>query len=277
MFARKLARWIYRTILRTDARNSLQLMLMLHGHDKPPETITQWNEKSVMVLAPHMDDEVIGCGGAILQHAANGAKITTVFLTDGRWGSKELLTKKLDQHTQEAIQKELIVRRKEEAQQAAVLLGVHRCVFIDAEDAHLTPNSHTVGPLTSLIDEIAPELIYLPFLMDGHEDHWQTNRILYASLTRISPERRNFMLRGYEVWTPLIANRIADITHHMTRKLSALALYQSQLKDVDYCTAIDGLNRYRAMFLGVPCVYAEAYFEATVAEYQNLYARATGA
>src|SRR5690349_3450589 len=45
----------------------------------------------VLVLAPHMDDEVIGCGGTVYKHVQHGADVTVVFITDGRTGSKELL------------------------------------------------------------------------------------------------------------------------------------------------------------------------------------------
>src|ERR1700722_16160488 len=49
-----------------------------------------WNPDggTVVVLAPHMDDEVIGCGGTLARHVAAGAKITVIFLTDGRHGGR---------------------------------------------------------------------------------------------------------------------------------------------------------------------------------------------
>ena len=42
--------------------------------------------EKVMVLAPHMDDETIGCGGTLARHVRAGASVTVVFLTDGRHG-----------------------------------------------------------------------------------------------------------------------------------------------------------------------------------------------
>jgi N-acetylglucosamine malate deacetylase 1 len=51
-----------------------------------------WDPKDekVVILAPHMDDEVIGCGGTLRKHVLNGADVTVVFLTDGRYGSSTL-------------------------------------------------------------------------------------------------------------------------------------------------------------------------------------------
>ena len=48
------------------------------------------NEK-VLVLAPHMDDEMIGCGGALRRHILKGGDVTVVFMTDGRAGNDSLL------------------------------------------------------------------------------------------------------------------------------------------------------------------------------------------
>src|SRR3984957_20844985 len=46
----------------------------------------QPSDERIVVLAPHMDDEVIGCGGTLARHIACGSHITVVFLTDGRGG-----------------------------------------------------------------------------------------------------------------------------------------------------------------------------------------------
>ena len=40
----------------------------------------------IVVLAPHMDDETLGCGGTIARHVRAGAQVTVIFLTDGRRG-----------------------------------------------------------------------------------------------------------------------------------------------------------------------------------------------
>jgi hypothetical protein len=77
-------RWGYRRLLHPSARNSLQLTLMLAEHDRAPEPITDFTASRVLVLAPHMDDEVIRCGGVVARHVAAGAQVAVAYMTDGR-------------------------------------------------------------------------------------------------------------------------------------------------------------------------------------------------
>ena len=70
----------------------------------------------VVVLAPHMDDETIGCGGTLALHAQRGANVTVVFMTDGRHGSSKLSTLPREQREQEQVR--LIETRKCEARLA---------------------------------------------------------------------------------------------------------------------------------------------------------------
>jgi len=84
----------------------------------------------VAVLAPHMDDETLGCGGTIARHVRAGASVTTIFLTDGRHGS---VTNAALWGQERAREEEtLVTTGKEEARRAGDVLGVqaarHRSV-----------------------------------------------------------------------------------------------------------------------------------------------------
>ncbi len=268
----QLIRWVYRH-LHPHARNSLDLALQLLIHDRPPALISGYKHSKVLVLAPHMDDEVIGCGGAIALHAAEGSRVTVAFMTDGRMGDARLLNPDLAINEREQIQENLVRTRKKEAQACAEKLGVRNLVFFDAEDGRLRPAGILVEKLADLLARESPEIIYLPFIMDSHEDHWQTNRVFFESLDVLPSEfaKKPVFCRGYEVWSPLVANRLADITGVASLKAEALGEYQSQLKDVDYRACVQGMNKFRAIGLKGGEGFAEAFFECSVNEYKALH------
>lgn len=271
---RAMVRWAYRHLVWPDAKNSLRAALLLSAHDRSPEEITSFDEARVLVLAPHMDDEAIGCGGALIRHVRGGAQVTVVYLTDGSLGDAQLLGAPVPASVRDARRRAVAQRRKQESEICAKRIGVQRRVFLDAPDGALKPTPGLIAAVSTLLCEAQPDVLYLPFVMDHHEDHWQTNRVLHASAAALPRAMRDSLrLRGYEVWTPLVANRLADVTEVMDAKIEALGAYASQLEDTDYAHCVRGLNAYRCMGLADRRGYAEAFFECRVREYAELMAR----
>jgi len=267
----RLVRWAYRRFLRPDARNSLAVALMLAEHDRWPRPIESCPEQRVVVLSPHPDDEAIGCGGAVLCHVAAGAQVSVIHIADGRWGDRRLHDPALAPEARAAMQQALMAEREAEARAWAEGAGC-QVGFLALPDGGVRPDEAAVRRLAQHLDECAPELIYLPFVMDLLEDHWQTNRLLDAALMRCGAWARRVRLRGYEVWAPVVANRVLDITVVAERKQALLGLYRSQLRDVDYRRCIDGLNTWRAMMLPrTGQGRAEAFFEGSVLAWRALW------
>ena len=200
---------------------------------------------NVLVIAPHPDDETLGCCGSLCRHAEHGDRIEVVFLTSGELGLK-------------AIPREQAWQiRETEARQAAQILGLAQCHFLRGPDWMIQeqPGALAKG-LRSILKQSVPELIYLPHPQEAHPDHTAAWPILRAAL-RGGPSPRT--IRGYEVWTPLATyDQVEDITPWMKRKLQALRAHRSQLAELDYAAAITGLNRYRGE-LAARCRYAEVF------------------
>lgn len=262
--------------LSPDARNALRTWLVLESRDRMPEAIERFDEARVLVVAPHSDDEVIGCGGVIARHVRSGSKVDVVFMTDGAWGDSSLHDRGLS-HAQRAHRRaDLVVTRKREASEAGNVLGSHRLHFLDRPDSALRPDDATVAALAALLAALRPILVYLPFVYDLHEDHWQTNIVFAAAASRLDrADTRSMRVRGYEVWTPLLANRVADITDLMPLKLQALRMFESQLRDQDYRHTVEGLNAFRSNGVFAGKGYAEAFHELPLASYLRLVRAAT--
>jgi LmbE family N-acetylglucosaminyl deacetylase len=197
--------------------------------DKPPG-------KRVMVVAPHPDDETLGCGGALLKHHLAGDHITAVFMTDGSKGD-----------TLAGVSGgALIELREREARAAAAVLGIDECVFLRNPDAFLHCSPQTSGQLRELLESLQPDLVYAPSPFDTHRDHQQACMITARALGDC-PSPAEVCL--YEVWAPVPAN--CAVVIDLERKVQAIRCYRSQMDERElYVTGSTALARYR----GVTCL-----------------------
>jgi LmbE family N-acetylglucosaminyl deacetylase len=221
----------------------------------------------IVVLAPHMDDETLGCGGTIARHVQAGAQVTVIFLTDGRRGGS--MCAGMTGAERDNRQREIIEVRKREAQHAGKILGVQSIVFLDAEDMRLNADIRVPGSLRDILGREAPDCLYLPSFLDQHPDHRAATSVLLAA---VAGTRLEFECRGYEVWTPLFPNCVIKIDATIELKKRAIACYQSQLEQTDYLHAAIGLNAHRSLALGgMAGRFAEAFHALPLAEYLQLY------
>jgi LmbE family N-acetylglucosaminyl deacetylase len=200
----------------------------------------------VLVLSPHPDDEVLGCGGTIGKHTARGDRVVAVFLTSGELGLKRLPREKAWQI------------REAEARKAAKILKLATLEFLHLPDWTLCEHvGKGAGRLQPILKREAPQLIYLPHPREWHPDHQAALPILRAALR--GAEIRQPELRGFEVWTPLAEHdHVEDITAVMALKLRALRAHRSQLSEFDYERAVKGLNQFRGA-MAARCGYAEVF------------------
>ncbi|HEX4054638.1 MAG TPA: PIG-L deacetylase family protein [Tepidisphaeraceae bacterium] len=254
---------LFRRFIPRDAHSSLRLWLVGSWEDRTPQLISDFNTDPVLVLAPHPDDEVIGPGGTVRRHILAGAPVTVAILTDGRWGGYN-------------ADGTLVERRKQESRRAAEILGAPPPVFFDAPDCNLQETSELLARVGKLFTEKKPKYVYLPALSDGHPDHWSTNRLVNALFPTLPREMsRRIILRGYEVWTPALANRYVDITSMVDLKRQAIEAFPSQTSSDDYAAAALGLNRYRSLQHLHGRGYAEAFNQMTADEFRYLFTAAS--
>lgn len=198
---------------------------------------------NVLVVAPHPDDEAIGCGGAICLHVARGDRVTAVFLTSGELGLKHL-------PSEEAWQV-----RESEARAAGDVLGLAGLTFLRSPDWTLGEHiAETAEKLQTVWRDETPDVFYVPHPDDAHPDHHAALPIVRGALCGHSTR-----LLGYEVWTPLAEyEEVKDISGVMERKLEAIRCYRSQLGYYQYERAVRGLNEFRGAMAG-RCDFAEVF------------------
>jgi N-acetylglucosamine malate deacetylase 1 len=205
---------------------------------------------NVLVVAPHPDDEAIGCGGALCLHAAHGDRVCAVFLTSGELGLKHL------------PRAETWRIREAEAEAAGEVLGLSRLAFLRCPDWQVGDHvEEAARGLRAVLEGERPQRLYLPHPRDGHPDHRAALPVVRAALAEGSVPLP--LLVAYEVWTPLGEyDHVEDVSSVMPRKLRAVRCHRSQLGHFRYDRAVRGLNQYRGALAG-RCRYAEVFCHET--------------
>ena len=200
--------------------------------------------QSVIAFAPHPDDEVFGCGGALALHVQAGVPVRVVVLTDGRRGGT--LPPGHD----------LITAREEECRRAASDLGLAAPEFRRLPDRSLAYGEVLVHLLLDKIEEVRADLVYAPSPTELHPDHRATALSAIEALRRC---KRAVRLAFYEVSAPLRPNLLLDISSVWEIKREAMRRFASQLAENAYDRKIEALNLYRTYTLPAEVIAAEAY------------------
>lgn len=132
----------------------------------------------LLVLAPHMDDETLGCGGTMLLHSRK-QDLHWLFATDGAGSPAPLLP------WVGRVDGGLAELRRREAFTAAATIGIPSANlrFLDLPDGKLTSRrAALVGALLEAVAAIRPEFVLVPFRYDVHPDHIALNRAARAAL-----------------------------------------------------------------------------------------------
>lgn len=182
---------------------------------------------TVLVVAPHPDDEVLGCGGTIARLAAAGRDVQVAIVTRGaapRYRAEDV----------ECVQRE--------AAAAHALLGVRRTHHLDHPAAELDRVAHAElnASMDALFEMVKPDTVFLPFVGDIHLDH---QLIFRSALVAARPRDRDHPARLYAYETlsetnwsaPYVEpgfapNVFVDIRETLERKLEAFGCYRSQCR-----------------------------------------------
>jgi LmbE family N-acetylglucosaminyl deacetylase/glycosyltransferase involved in cell wall biosynthesis len=214
----------------------------------PPGSAGRVTAGSVLVLAPHPDDEVLGCGGLLLQLLDAGAAVRVLFLTDGSGAGEE---------TEDPAGYAALRRR--EAAAVAELLGLagsdHLAVPDGALGEHLEAAAAAVR--RALLSQ-RPDLLLVPSPLEASRDH----RAAFAALHRLLAPLRaggddplrdvahDLQVLVYEINRPAYPDLLVDVSGEIGRLEEAMELYASQGRRRAYWRAALGLRRYRTLTLG---------------------------
>ncbi len=214
---------------------------------------------NILVVSPHHDDEVIGCGGTIAKHHGKGDKVFVVYITAGWSGLPEIKSK----------EKATKIRERE-ARNACKILGAQRAIFLREDDRNIyNEKGEIIRKLIKIIRDIKPNLIYVPHPKEKDMEHKITYEVTKEAawlskspyLPKLgTPTKSIETIYLYEVWTPMENFFIReDITSVVDVKTKALLAYKSQLEYFNLVDAIIGLSMYRGSMVGTTKKFAEVF------------------
>jgi LmbE family N-acetylglucosaminyl deacetylase len=203
----------------------------------PYQALRQLPVQSLLVLAPHPDDEVFGCGGLLALASQQQVHAQVVIVSDGAVGGDA-------------------ARREQESRAAARLLGYeHGLQCWHLPDRGVQPDAALAARVRDALTAGAAQWLLAPSPLEVHPDHRAVCRAAIEACRGLDGVRLGF----YEVGHPLLPDTLVDITPVMPLKLRAMRCFASQLAAQDYASQIAALNHYRAYTLGPTVRHAEAF------------------
>jgi len=219
------------------------------------------------IVAPHPDDESIGCGGLALAWRRGGGTTRVYFLTRGERGDPRIRNGAIPRRQRDAYRQHLIKTREGEANAAVGVLGAE-AEWLPGRDGELHAGVDALaGTLAKRWQDQLPDAIAAPFPFDRHSDHAAAARIV-AKASAVLPG--NTPVWSYEVWSPAIINAVLDITDVADEKRRAIESYASQLATTNYLVGAEALNRFRAVASGLGNRIAEGYYLTSVSRYKAI-------
>lgn len=230
--------------------------IILERHFKNERTTNSLDEKRVLLLAPHVDDETIGAGGTLKKYSDQKSITSVIYLTDG-----------FRSITKDDIQKHIETRKKE-AKEAQRLLNIKDIYFFDEKDGELTNSLEIQQRLKEKIELLKPDVIYAPVFVDGHPDHVTTTKILSSTLELMDDKYvEGVVIRLFEINTLLPVdeiNFIVDITKYFDTKKEAMKIFKSQV--INFGGFIDLAYYKRKLVNDNSVIAVETFLELTPKE-----------
>ncbi|MEK3661929.1 hypothetical protein BSK49_10840 [Paenibacillus odorifer] len=188
-------------------------------------------EKNIMVIAPHYDDEIIGCGGTLIKYRDEIKELSVVHLTKDSIRQQEFM----------CIQDQL---------------GVSDHFHLDFNDGYLLEQyKECVIQLIDIIQNKKPQILMIPHRIDSHPDHQAAYKIAMDAIEKArywNPKegggchKVSYILE-YEVWFPQKeVSVVVDVTENIEIKKSLMNLYKSQ-SVFPYPKLIETLNGWRGL------------------------------
>lgn len=249
LYAKRRYKLLLREALPATQRRTLEVASLLDHFAvtvRPVPIMAPFGQ-SMLVVAPHQDDETIGCGGALSLQVVCGKRAHILLVYDGA-----------DDCDQVGMSREaLCALRNDESRRAAAEIGLVPS-FLDIR-SRVTDITTGALAIQRCIEAHDVDVIFTPWLLDTHPDHRTTNTMLAHALKAID---RPIRILCYEVWGFCLPNVVLRIDDVVETKRTMLEQFVFANEAIDYTHTTIGMNMYRSRLLGAGISkYVEAFTE----------------
>ncbi len=196
----------------------------------------------ILVVVAHPDDEVLGMGGTLLKHRANGDDIFIHILTNGE-------SSRLNEITGFEKLREKVESRKTAASEVSKVLGVKDLLIDEYDDQMLDtyPLISITKSIESFSKKINPDIVYTHSHIDVNEDH----RITFSAvLNAFRPAKSNFPSKILSAEIPsstewgypgFIPNYFVNISDFLEKKIHLISFYKNEIRETPHPRSVDSI------------------------------------
>jgi len=192
----------------------------------------------VLVIAPHMDDEVLGVGGTIARHVAEGDDVYVCFV------AHRIYNRVFDPEKNSI--------EKSATEEARKVLGYKEAIFFDLNDERLDSCIQDILiPLEKYITRVNPHSVYICHRGDNHQDH---RAVFQAAMVALRPSANRMIekIMSYEVPSSteqsppfpdyaFLPTQYVNIEKYLPIKLKAMRCYEKEQREFPHPRSEEGL------------------------------------
>lgn len=181
---------------------------------------------NVLFIAPHPDDEIIGCGGTLLKHLLLGDNVEILYLSNGV---------ECEEHYEKR-------KRRRITECNTVVKKLKVTAHFWKNENKVVCSKDKIIKLENILSKFNPYLIYITSIEERNREHREAAELLKKVLIR--DEQKVINICEYPVWSPIMPNILVNITEFFYRKEELLYIYQSELERYKYDKLIEGAGKY---------------------------------
>ena len=208
------------------------------------------DSSNILIFSPHQDDDIIGCGGTILNSVKDNKNIQGVYVMDGvspKFKGEE--------------RTELIQIRNLEAIEVWKTINDNEPIFLGVPTrSDTTDTDYYIDLIKSILLNFKPDCIFVPYPLESPLDHRRTTFLIWESMRQIPGLNVN-EIWSYQVNTMISPNVAVDITEIEPLKFALMGLWKSQNVLFNYQHRTRGMNAANSVYVMNQLPHSEPYIE----------------